>query len=129
MVLENKTFNNLVNFVSSYLLNTTLQSEELINEFALFSFNMDKQTIMMLVGATMIAGKNDPISNEIIITRKDLSNKLREFLDYKKLDHNIDIDLDILLDDDVKSISQIQRKYSIGFVRASKIYNLYKSLM
>ena len=33
MVLEDKTLNNIVNFTSSYLLNSVLRGEELLNEF------------------------------------------------------------------------------------------------
>lgn len=129
MVLEDKTLNNIVNFTSSYLLNTVLRDEELLNEFSLYCFNKDRKTIMMYVGMTMVAGKNEPISNELTASRKFLANKLLNFLKEKNIEHNIHVELNVLLDDDVKSITQIVSKYEISRARASKIFELYKSLL
>lgn len=129
MVLEDKTLNNIVNFTSSYLLNSVLRGEELLNEFSLYCFNKDRKTIMMYVGMTMVAGKNEPISNELTASRKFLANKLLNFLKEKNIEHNLHVELNVLLDDDVKSITQIVSKYKISRARASKIFELYKSLL
>ena len=129
MVLEDKTLNNIVNFTSSYLLNSVLRGEELLNEFSLYCFNKDRKTIMMYVGMTMVAGKNEPISNELTASRKFLANKLLNFLKEKNIEHNMLTELNILLDDEIKSIIQIINKYKISRVRASKIFELYKSLL
>lgn len=129
MVLEDKTLNNIVNFTSSYLLNSVLRDEELLNEFSLYCYNKDRKTIMMYVGMTMIAGKNEPISHELTASRKFLANKLLNFLKEKNIEHNTHIELNVLLDDDVKSITQIIGKYKISRARANKIFELYKSLL
>ena len=129
MVLEDKTLNNIVNFTSSYLLNSVLKTEELLNDFSLYCFNKDRKTIMMCVGMTMVAGKNDPISYEIIATREFLASKLSDFLKDKNIEHDISTELSILLDNEVETITQIIQKYTISRKRASKIFELYKSLL
>ena len=60
MILNDKTLNNVVNFMSSYLVFQILNNEELQNEFSLFIFNKDRKEIMKDIGQTMIAGKNEP---------------------------------------------------------------------
>jgi hypothetical protein len=129
MVLEDKTLNNIVNFTSSYLLNSVLKTEELLNDFSLYCFNKDRKTIMMCVGMTMVAGKNDPISYEINATREFLASKLFDFLKDKNIEHDISTELSILLDNEVETITQIIQKYTISRKRASKIFELYKSLL
>ena len=129
MVLEDKTLNNIVNFTSSYLLNSVLKTEELLNDFSLYCFNKDRKTIMMCVGMTMVAGKNDPISYEINATREFLASKLSNFLKDKNIEHDISTELSILLDNEVETITQIIQKYTISRKRASKIFELYKSLL
>ena len=84
---------------------------------------------MMYVGMTMVAGKNEPISNELTASRKFLANKLLNFLKEKNIEHNMLTELNILLDDEIKAIIQIINKYKIGRARASKIFELYKSLL
>ena len=129
MVLEDKTLNNIVNFTSSYLLNSVLKTEELLNDFSLYCFNKDRKTIMMCVGMTMVAGKNDPISCEINATREFLASKLSDFLKDKNIEHDISTELSILLDNEVETITQIIQKYTISRKCASKIFELYKSLL
>jgi hypothetical protein len=129
MIFEDKTLNNIVNFSSSYLLNSTLKSEELVNEFSVFAYKMSRNELMMNIGETLAVVKGTPISNELIVTRLFLANKFEEFLNLKQIEHNVALEISILKNDEIKSISQIQREYTIGFNRACKIFDLYKSLM
>lgn len=128
MILNDKTLNNVVNFMSSYLVFQILNNEELQNEFSLFIFNKDRKEVMQDIGQTMIAGKNEAIDENFIFTRQYLVSKLIEFINLKNIKHEFNQELEILLDESVTSISYIQSKYFISFNRASKIYSLHRNL-
>ena len=127
-VLKDKDFNNISNFITSYLVRNICTTEELYNEYIQFTFGISKDELMALVGATIVAYKDDPIALNVSGDKDYLIQKYVEFAHNKNL-HLYDLEVEILKDNEVKpSAIAIQRKYAIGFARATKIFDLKSSL-